>query len=104
MGDFGFAVGGVGFVVAGSYGEHKIPRMTLALSDQEAAVFALLRQQLLGFAARKVTVKPPGRMIRQYTGKLFIEYKKEKKEKKETFMETKPSGKQQTAGKGLLMC
>lgn len=65
MGDFGFAITGVCFVIAGSYGEHKIPRMTLALSDQEAAVLAFLRQQLLSFAARKVTMKPPCRMRHQ---------------------------------------
>lgn len=59
MGDFGFAVGAVCFVIAGSYREHKIPGMTLALSDQEAAVLALFCQQLLGFTARKVTVEPP---------------------------------------------
>lgn len=72
MSDFGFAVTGVGLVIAGSYGEHKIPRMTLALSDQEAAVLAFLRQQLLCFAARKVTVKPPCRMRRQNTIAEFI--------------------------------
>lgn len=59
MGDFGFAVSAVRFVIAGSYGENKVPRMTLALSDQEAAVLALLCQQLLGFTARKMTMKPP---------------------------------------------
>lgn len=62
MGDFGFAVGAVCFVITSSYREHKVPRMTLALSDQEATVLALLCQQLLGFAARKVTMKPPWRM------------------------------------------
>lgn len=61
VGDFGFGVGAVCFVIAGSYGEHKIPRMTLALSNQKTAVLAFLCQQLLGFTARKVTMKPPWR-------------------------------------------
>lgn len=73
VGDFGFGVGAVCFVIAGSYGEHKIPRMTLALSDQKTAVLAFLCQQLLGFTARKVTMKPPWRIKkRQETTKAFI--------------------------------
>lgn len=72
VGDFGFGVGAVRFVIAGSYREHKIPRMTLALSDQEAAVLALLCQQLLSFTARKVTMKPPWRIKSQDKTKAFI--------------------------------
>ena len=40
-------------------GEHKVTGFTVALSHQETAVLALVKQQLLGIFADDVTVKPP---------------------------------------------
>lgn len=59
MGDFGFAVAAVRLVVSGADGQDEVARMALALPHQEAAVLALLRQQLLRLPPRQVTVEPP---------------------------------------------
>ena len=58
MGDFGFAVAAVRLVISSAHGQDEVPRMALALSDQEAAVLPLLGQQLLGLPARQVSVEP----------------------------------------------
>jgi len=39
--------------------EHKVAGFAVALSHQETAVLALVKQQLLGIFANNVTVKPP---------------------------------------------
>lgn len=59
--DFGFAVTAVRLVVSCADGQDKVPRVALALSHQEAAVLAFLRQQLLGLPARQVAVEPSGK-------------------------------------------
>lgn len=56
--DFGFAVTAVRLVVSRADRQDEIPRMTLALSHQEAAVLSFLCQQLLGLPARQVSVEP----------------------------------------------
>jgi len=59
VGDLGFAVGAaVRLVVAGAHRQDKVPRVALALPHQEAAVLALLRQELLRLPARQVSVEP----------------------------------------------
>lgn len=59
--DFGFAVAAVCLVVPRPDRQHEVPGVTLALPHQEAAVLPFLRQQLLGLAARQVSVEPPVR-------------------------------------------
>lgn len=59
VGDLGLAVAAVRLVVAGPDGQNEVARVALALPHQEAAVLALLRQQLLRLSARQVTVEPP---------------------------------------------
>lgn len=59
--DFGFAVTAVRLVVSCADGQDKVPRVALALSHQEAAVLAFLRQQLLGLPARQMPVEPSGK-------------------------------------------
>lgn len=59
--DFGFAVAAVRLVVSCADGQDKVPRVALALSHQEAAILAFLRQQLLGLPARQMPVEPSGK-------------------------------------------
>lgn len=61
MSDFGFAVAAVRLVVSCADGQDEVPRVALALSHQEAAVLAFLRQQLLSLPARQVPVEPSGK-------------------------------------------
>lgn len=58
MGDFRLAVTAVCLVVSGANRQDKVTRVTLAFSHQEAAVLALLRQQLLSLPARQVAMEP----------------------------------------------
>lgn len=60
VGDFGFAVTAVRLVIARADRQDEVAGVTLALSHQEAAVLALLRQQLLSLPARQVSVEPSG--------------------------------------------
>lgn len=60
VGDFGLAVTAVRLVISGADRQDEVARMTLTLSHQEAAVLALLRQQLLSLPARQVAVEPSG--------------------------------------------
>lgn len=59
--DFGFAVTAVRLVVSCADRQDEIPRMTLALSHQEASVLSFLCQQLLSLPARQVSVEPSDR-------------------------------------------
>lgn len=61
MRDFGFAIAAVRLVVTGSYRQHKISRVTLALSHQETSILSLLSQELLSLTAGQVTMKPPSK-------------------------------------------
>lgn len=58
MGDFGLAVAAVRLVVSGADRQDEVAGVALALPHQEAAVLALLRQQLLSLPARQVSVEP----------------------------------------------
>lgn len=60
VGDFGLAVTAVCLVVSGADRQHEVAGVALALPHQEAAVLALLRQQLLSLPARQVSVEPSG--------------------------------------------
>lgn len=58
--DFGLAVAAVRLVVSSADRQDEVAGVTLALPHQEAAVLALLRQQLLSLPARQVSVEPSG--------------------------------------------
>lgn len=78
VGDFGLAVAAVRLVVSGADRQDEVAGVALALPHQEAAVLALLRQQLLGLPARQVSVEPSGEKTRPFE-------KKKKKRKKKGF-------------------
>lgn len=59
MGHFGLAVIALPFVITSADGEDEVPRVALALPDEETAMLPLLCQQLLCFFSRQVTVEPP---------------------------------------------
>ena len=59
VGHFGLAVVALPFVVTSAHGENEVSGVALALSNEEAAMLALLRQQLLCFFSRQLTMEPP---------------------------------------------
>lgn len=59
VGHFGLAIVVLPFVIPGAHREDEVSWVALALSDEEAAMLPLLRQQLLCFFSRQVTVEPP---------------------------------------------
>lgn len=79
MGDFGLAVAAVRLVVSGADRQDEVAGVALALPHQEAAVLALLRQQLLGLPARQVSVEPSGEK------RARLKKKNKRKEKKKGF-------------------
>lgn len=53
MGHFGLAVIALPFVITSADGEDEVPRVALALPDEETAMLPLLCQQLLCFFSDK---------------------------------------------------
>lgn len=68
MGDFGPAVHALVLLLVGENREDEVARLALALPHQEAAGFALLREQLFGISPGQVPVVPPGEQRRRLYG------------------------------------